>query len=506
MHRRFVALVAVSFLISLASPGGAAPDPGPSPLASASASESSDAMPVLPADPAIVAMLASVSARNLRETDTRLVRFGTRSAYSERERSATRGVYAARDWIAGKFADVAKTAGDRMTVDLDTYVEPQGERSPRAVEISSVYATLKGDDPQRATYVMSSHYDSRNSDGFDPLADAPGADDNGSATVAVLEAARVMASTHFSGTIVFACFDGEEQGLFGSAHFAKMLASKGVRVGANLNDDIIGASVGHDGRSRPNDVRLFSEALPEDASVRRVNVIGTENDSPSRELARFTQETDAAYEPNVNVNLIYRADRFLRGGDEESFTAAGFPAVRYVEQSENFDHQHQNVRVENALQYGDLLQYVDFDYIARVTRLNVAALATLALAPETPVVSMDAKALGYVTSLSWLPVKNAVSYEVVWRKTYEPFWTHARGVSTNAATIELSKDDWLFGVRARRRSRSPVGRRFPDARDALSYIASIAAASVKSRSVSAPTSCDDSVRITSPHEIWISGW
>ena len=451
MIRRLAAFVPLAIFITLATASGATTSPAPAPQASASTSPAGlngDMLPALPADPAIAAILRNVSAHELRETDQRLVGFGTRSAYSEQIRSSSRGVYAARDYIAGRFGDLQKIAGDRLTVDLDTYVEPKGERSPRAVEISSVYATLKGDDPSRATYVISSHYDSRNSDGYDPIADAPGADDNGSATSAVLEAARVMAGTHFDGTIVFACFDGEEQGLFGSDHFAKFLAGKGVHVAADLNDDIIGASIGHDGQKYPNDVRLFSEAIPANATIRRINVVGTENDSPSRELARFVQETDAVYEPSMHVNLIYRADRFLRGGDEESFTAAGFPAVRYVEQSENFDHQHQNVRVERGLQYGDLLKYVDFDYLARVTQLNIAALATLAIAPDAPVATMDARKLDYTTSLSWQAVKNATSYEVVWRKTFEPTWTHARTVSATSATIELSKDDWIFGVRA----------------------------------------------------------
>jgi Zn-dependent M28 family amino/carboxypeptidase len=435
MHRLRAAVVVASILFSLTS-------------ARADSPPTTDAMPVLPTDPAIAALIARVSARELMQTDRRLVAFGTRSAFSETLRSSRRGVYAARDWIAGRFGDIAKTADGRMRVDLDTYVQPKTERSPRDVEISSVYATLRGDDPARATYVISSHYDSRNSDGYDGIADAPGADDNGSATSAVIEAARVMATAHFAGTIIFACFDGEEQGLFGSDHFAKMLASNHVQVAADFNDDIIGASVGHGGEVGSNDVRLFSASLPDDAKVARVNVLGTENDSPSRELARFTKEVDAAYLPTMNVNLIYRADRFLRGGDQESFTAAGFPAVRYVEQSENFDHQHQNVRVENGVQYGDLLRYVDFDYLARVTQLNIAALATAATAPAALDAKMDAKALGYDTSLSWQPVTGATSYEVLWRKTYEPLWTHARSVTGTSATIALSKDDWIFGVRS----------------------------------------------------------
>ena len=405
-------------------------------------------MPALAIDPGIAQLVSSVSARNIADTDRRLVAFGTRSAYSEKLDNAARGVFAARDWISGRLNEIAKSSGGRMTVALDTFEQPKGDRSPRAVQISSVYATLRGDDPQRETYVISSHYDSRNSDPYDAGLDAPGADDNGSATSAVIEAARVMAQTHFAGTIIFACFDGEEQGLFGSDHLARKLAAAGVHVAADFNDDIIGASVGHDGEVTPYDVRLFSAALPDDAVVRRVNIVGTENDSPSRELARFTQETDAAYVPNMHVNLIYRADRFLRGGDQESFTAAGFPAVRYVEQNENFDHQHQNVRTEGDVEYGDLVKFVDFDYVARVTQLNIAALATAAAAPAAPVVAMDAKALGYATSLSWPAVNGAQSYEVLWRKTYEPQWTHARSVLTTSATIALSKDDWIFGVRS----------------------------------------------------------
>jgi hypothetical protein len=439
-------LAAVLFAIAIFAPNGHidARSKTPAPVASVDP----DAMPVLATDPGIAALVASVSARDIGDSDRRLVAFGTRSAYSERLDDAARGVFAARDWIRGRFEEIAKSSDGRMTVALDTYEQPKTERSPRAVEISSVYATLRGDDPARETYVISSHYDSRNSDPYDAGLDAPGADDNGSATAAVIEAARVMARAHFAGTIVFACFDGEEQGLFGSGHFAQKLAAAGVHVAADFNNDIIGASVGHDGEVAPYDVRLFSEALPAGADMHRVNVIGTENDSPSRELARFTLETGAAYVPSMHVNLIYRADRFLRGGDQESFSEAGFPAVRFVEQNENFDHQHQNVRTEGDVEYGDLVKFVDFDYIARVTQLNVAALATAATAPSAPVATMDAKSLGYTTSLSWPAVTGAQSYEVLWRKTYEPLWTHARGVTATSATIALSKDDWIFGVRS----------------------------------------------------------
>lgn len=401
-------------------------------------------------DPVVAALVAQVSAPRLQADDTRLVGFGTRNLFSEVGQPKGRGVFAARDWLASRFNEIAKTSDGRLTVAFDTYVLPRTDRTPRDVTVSSVIATLRGDDPKRGTIVISSHYDSRNSDGNDAKLDAPGADDNGSAVSAVLEAARIMAHTRFPATIVFACFDGEEQGLFGSDHFAKSLKSRGVVVEADVNNDIIGASVGHDGEQSPHEVRLFSEGLREDATVRRVNALGAENDSPSRELARFIKETAQIYVPSMNVNLIYRSDRFLRGGDQQSFTAQGFPAVRFVEAHENFDHQHQTVRVENGLQYGDLLTYVDFKYLASVTQVNVAAVATLAFAPPAPDAGMLVRDLGYGTTLQWTHVPQAVRYELVWRPTDQPEWLYAQDVGdVLTASLDLvSKDDFIIGVRA----------------------------------------------------------
>lgn len=395
-------------------------------------------------------MVRAVTAADLREIDTQLVAFGTRNAYSETQTSRTRGVLPARDWIKREFEKIAAGSGGRMTVALDTYTEPKGPRSPRDVVISSVIATLRGDDPSGRTEVLSSHYDSRNSDGFDPMKDAPGADDNGSGVSAVLEAARVMAPHHFHGTIIFAAYDGEEQGLFGSAHHAKLLRDSGTKVDANLNNDIIGASVGHGGERTPFEVRLFSEALPPDANLARTNLIGSENDSPSRELARFVASIAAQYVPQMHSMLIYRSDRFLRGGDQQSFAAQGFPAVRFVEVNENYDHQHQDVRVENGLQYGDLQRYMDFNYLTRVTQMNVAALSALALGPAHPQnVVMLAKNLSYDTTLRWDPVPGAASYEVVYRRTSEPVWSGVRSAGSGTQVrVPYSKDNMIFGVRS----------------------------------------------------------
>jgi len=316
--------------------------------------------------------------------------------------------------------------------------------------VSSVVATLRGDDADSRVYVISSHYDSRNSDGNDASRDAPGADDNGSGVSCVVEAARVMAPHHFRGTIMFAAYDGEEQGLFGSAHHAKVLHDTGRNVDGVLNNDIMGASVGHDGQRTPQEVRLFSEALPQGAVPPRVNARGSENDSPSRELARFVKETAAEYVPPMRANLIYRTDRFLRGGDQQSFAEQGFPAVRFVEVNENYDHQHQNIRREAGIQFGDLQEFMDFAYLSRVTKMNVAALAALALGPPRPGnAQMLAKELSYDTTVQWTRVPGAVSYELVWRGTTDPTWTFSKNVgNVTSATLPISKDSYLVGVRA----------------------------------------------------------
>jgi Zn-dependent M28 family amino/carboxypeptidase len=407
-------------------------------------------IPPLTADPAIVAMVGAVSAQRLKSTDDALVAFGTRNDFSETASTPTRGVFGARDWIAGQFRTIAAGSGGRMTVALDTYLQPKTPRTPRAVTESSVIATLKGDDPGRM-YVMSSHFDDCHGHCTVGTGTAPGADDNGSGVSAVLEAARVMAATHFRGTIVFACFDGEELGLWGSDHYARELDARHAPVLAVLNNDIVGNSVGGDGASEPGVIRVFSQGLPAGASIDRVNLVGSENDSPSRELSRFVAELVPAYVANFSVRQIFRADRFLRGGDQESFQDAGYAAsIRFVEAHENFTHQHQDVRVQGGVQYGDLPQYIDPAYLARATQANVAALATLALGAAPPTaVQLVAAHLGYDSTLRWKPSPGATSYEIVWRTTDAPQWEHARDVgNVTEATVPVSKDDQILGVRS----------------------------------------------------------
>ncbi len=401
-------------------------------------------------DPAIAALVARVSAERLKADDARLVAFGTRNTFSEKL-GDKRGVFAARSWIAGQFREIARASHGRMTVAYDSHVQKaDGKRIPRDVEISSVIATLKGDEPGRRTYVMSSHYDSRNSDDADATLDAPGADDNGSGTSAVLEAARVMAGVPTHATVLFATYDSEEQGLFGSAHHATALKDSGVDVQGDLNNDIVGASVGDHDEQNPGTVRIFSQAIAAGADPVKVNAIGNENDSPSRELARFAQEMGDRYQSDFHGDLIFRADRFLRGGDHESFNAAGFAAIRFTEPVETFAHQHQTVRTENGVEYGDLAKSMDFDYLARVTRYNVAVLASLAIGPGRPATaSILTKVLDNKTQLTWTAVPGAATYEVVRRKTTDAVWTEVTDVgNVTAATLPYSKDNWLFGVRA----------------------------------------------------------
>lgn len=400
-------------------------------------------------DPAISALVARVSASRLAADDRRLVAFGTRNDFSDTTSTATHGVFGARDWIASQFRAIAASSGGRMTVSLDSFVQPKTPRTPRSVRESSVIATLRGSEPGRI-YVMSSHYDDCNGDCTDGLGIAPGADDNGSSVSAVIEAARAMVRSTFRGTIVFACFDGEELGLWGSSHYAKELAASKAPVLAILNNDIIGETDGGGGLSEPDVVRVFSEALPLGTIDERVNLIGSENDSPSRELSRFIADVVPAYVPGFTVRQIFRADRFMRGGDQQSFQAVGYPAVRFVESHENFAHQHQNVRVENGQQYGDLPRYIDAGYLQRVSQADVAALATLALGPAPPgQVQMPLAHLGYTTTLRWQPAADAVAYELVWRATDAPQWQYAQRVgNVLTATVPVSKDDYIVAVRS----------------------------------------------------------
>ena len=410
------------------------------------------------ADPGIEAALRQVSAERIRANIEKLASFGTRltlSAQDPASIAAGRGIGAAREWIKAEFERYAKDCGGCLEVKSDTFTEPAGERIPQPTEITNVYAVLKGTDAENAKRIVlvTGHYDSRNSDTLDTLGDAPGANDDGSGTAVSLECARVLSKMKFPATIIFLTVAGEEQGLNGSAHFAKMAKEQGWDIEAALNNDIVGGD-----KSAEQDhsvVRVFSEGVPVAANeqdIRRIRGLGGESDSGSRELARYIADAGRAYEAGVKPMLIFRLDRYLRGGDHFAFNQQGFAAVRFTEFREDFHHQHQNVRTENGIEYGDLARFVDFDYVAHVARLNAATLAALATAPAPPAnAHVLVKELENDSTLTWdaSPGGLATGYEVVWRATTSPDWEHAQPTgNATRATLKISKDNVIFAVRA----------------------------------------------------------
>jgi Zn-dependent M28 family amino/carboxypeptidase len=339
-------------------------------------------------------------------------------------------------------------------VKTDAFIESPADRIPQATQITNVYAVLKGTDPEGAKRIVlvTGHYDSRNSDTFDAKGDAPGANDDASGTAVSLECARVLSKLKFPTTIIFLTVAGEEQGLNGSSHFAKMAKEQGWQLVAVLNNDIVGGN--KDPEQDAKVVRVFSEGVPAAANEKQVNLmrnLGGESDSPSRQLARYIAEVGRAYDPGVKPLLVFRLDRYLRGGDHYSFNQQGFAAVRFTEFRENYTRQHQNVRTENGIEYGDLSKFVDFDYVSKVARLNAATLASLASAPAQPAnVKIVTKELVNDSTLKWAAAAaGTTDYEIVWRATSAPDWEHAQAIGdTTQTTMKLSKDNVIFGVRA----------------------------------------------------------
>jgi hypothetical protein len=415
----------------------------------------------------IARIVQEIDAHNIERTIRKLVSFGTRNTLSAQD-NPSRGIGAARDWLFSEFSKAAEQSGGRMTVEKQTFEQAKAARVPSPTMITNVVATLRGSQPESAgrTYVVSGHYDSMCTSPTDATCDAPGANDDASGTAAVLEMARVMAKYEFDATIVFMAVAGEEQGLLGSTYFAEQAKQKGSDVEAMFTNDIIGSSVGASGVRDASTVRVFSEGVPsnekpEEATVRRG--VGGENDSASRQLARFIKETGERYVPAMRVMMVYRRDRYLRGGDHIPFLERGFAAVRFTEPNENYQHQHQNVRSENGVQFGDLPQFDDFNYIADVARVNAASLAGLALAPARPKnVGLITTRLTNDTELKWDANKETdlAGYEIVWRDTTSPVWTNARAVGnvTSYTMKGMSKDNYFFGVRAvdKQGNKSPV--------------------------------------------------
>lgn len=437
-----------------------------------------------PADPAIARALKGIQPAHIHQTIETLVGFGTRNTLTSMETDLPpgQGINAAADWIFGQFEAISRECGGCLEVKRDTFVadpangDTWARRIPRPTRLTNVYAILRGSDPVEAKrmYLVTGHYDTINSNAFKNWADtsgaAPGANDDASGVAVSLECARVLSKLHFPATLVFVAVAGEEEGLVGSAHLARLAHDEGWQLEAVLNNDIVG------GNTTPGDtlqlkdrVRVFSEGVPVAATpeqARRIRALGEENDSPSRELARAIADVGRTYFPAAGATrfqafLVDRPDRYHRGGDHSSFNHEGFTAVRFTEWREDFNHQHQNVVRPPAGSgkpvLGDLLEFVDFNYVAQVARLNAATLATLATSPGVPAnVRIVTKDLDNNTTLTWEPPPGAPAahYQVLWRETTAPEWEFVQAVAPQASgspvtvTLPISKDNVIFGVRA----------------------------------------------------------
>ncbi len=408
-------------------------------------------------NPVVERVVSSIEPSRIHATIEKLAGFGTRHTLSDTS-SATRGIGAARRWIRSEFERIASAAGGRMTVRDQLFIAPPSPRIPHPTPIVNVIATLRpeGASPDAAgrIFVVSAHYDSRASEALDSTGDAPGADDDGSGIAVVLELARVISTLHPNATVVFAAFAGEEQGLYGSTFFAQEAVKEGMHIEGVFNNDIVGNTHGGDGGIDSTSVRLFSEAYsPADTgrSFRTKNSLGYENDGASRTLARYIADAGAQYVPGFQIEMVYRRDRFLRGGDQSPFHDRGFAAVRFSEMKENFDRQHQNVRTANGKSFGDVPEWVDGRYCAQIARVNAAALASLCIAPPPPEhAAILTRGLEYSTELEWRrPVFPPVAgYYVRYRRTSMPLWEGRAFTPDTALTLQISKDDHIFGIQS----------------------------------------------------------
>jgi hypothetical protein len=396
-------------------------------------------------DPATRAVVDGVSQAALEKTVRTLAAFPTRHTLS------STGSAQAADWIAGQFQAISQASGGRLRVERDTWTQPAGDRLPAPVSLTNVVATLPGDATPERIIIISGHYDSRVTDVMNATGIAPGANDDASGVAITLELARLMAQHHYAATIKFVAVTGEEQGLYGSTHLAQEMADGKSDVEAMITNDIVGNSQGQGVKRDDTYVRVFAAGFdPTEtlAQTARRRSAGTDADTPARTLARAVLDTARRYTPGFGVTLVYRLDRYLRGGDHEPFVERGYPAVRFTEPHEDWRHQHQDVRIENGVQYGDLPQFVDYHYLARVARLNAATVATLAAAPSPPLgVTLKAD-LSPTTTLSWDQSPDASAYEVLWRPTDAADWQGTRMIEhAGTITLPLSKDDYLFAVR-----------------------------------------------------------
>ncbi|EIA07227.1 M28 family metallopeptidase [Flavobacterium frigoris] len=407
-------------------------------------------------DPEIKKMITEIKSENLEATVKKLVSFGTRHTLSD-TKSKTRGIGAAQQWVKSEFDKYALESNGRLTATIDYFtIKADGRRIATDSQLGNVMATLKGTDPaDDRVLIISGHLDSRVTDVMDTKSDAPGANDDGSGVAAMMELAKIMSKRSFPSTIIFVAVTGEEQGLYGARHLAELAKKENWNILAMLNNDMIGNSLSSGTNLRDNTkVRVFSEATPyleteDEAKMRKL--INRDNDSPSRLLARYIKTATDIYVDQLEINLVYRNDRFLRGGDHTPFSQNGFTAVRFCEMNENHDHQHQDLRTENNIKYGDLLEFMDFEYLRKIAASNLATLANLAWSPKAPTnVGIEVKELTNFSTLVWKAPegKKVYGYQVLVRETSDTNWQKSIFVTDTKATIPYSKDNFLFAVQA----------------------------------------------------------
>jgi peptidase M28-like protein len=414
------------------------------------------AQTIIQKDPAIEKMVSEVNADSLKSYINHLVSFGTRSTLSTTSDNK-KGIGAARDWVISKFKEFAKNSNGRMTVELDKWILPaDGKRVDVSADMGNAMAIFHGaDTSDKRIFIISGHMDSRVTNVMNRTDDAPGANDDGSGTSAVIECARVMSAYQFPATIIFVAVCGEEQGLLGSDHLAEHAKQNNWDVEAMLNNDIVGSNNSNETNIIDNTkIRVFSEGLPVVDLEKKASVIrqyGLENDGASRQLARYAKEIGERYVANLEVVMVYRNDRFLRGGDHSPFVQRGFTAVRFTEMNENYTHQHQDLRTEKNIKYGDLPEFMDFEYLRKNTAMNLSNLANLAKSTYAPQeVKIDVKDLSNSTFLYWKEPKTgkAKGYYILMRETTAAQWQKKFFTDKMEMRLPYSKDNYFFAVQS----------------------------------------------------------
>lgn len=407
-------------------------------------------------DPEIEAMIKEVSADSLKSYIQQLVNFETRNTLSNQS-SNTKGIGAARNWVLKKFETFAKASNNNLSFFIDTItLKPDGKRVDRNIVLGNVMAVLKGYDVKdKRVFIVSGHLDNMRTNVMDSVGMASGANDDASGCAAVIECARIMSKHNFPATIIFVTVSGEEQGLLGSIFLATKAKKENWQIEAVLNNDIIGSNNSSETNNiNNNQLRVFSEGLPlyeTEKNAKQIRQLGLENDGKSRQLARYTKEIGERYVDNLQIVMVYRNDRFLRGGDHTPFVENGFAAIRFTEMNENYYHQHQDVRVENGIQYGDLLEFIDVEYLRKNTAVNLANLCNLAKAPSVPGnVKIDVKKLSNYTYISWSKpsVGKIKGYYVLMRETTSAVWQKKFFTTLTEIKLPYSKDNYFFAVQS----------------------------------------------------------